>query len=480
MTSKLKRTLVIAAVILISLIFAVIIFLLYRPTAAVDRLGLDVVSTRPMGEAVIVLAEQLGCIITYESPRIQDVNALSPAYPGAKFFIPKAEKFSYDYEKAKSDREIILGLINKYNETGHAREFTFVKMGEIYNVFPSRYLSNEGQVLNHKSILNIKTSLSLKDSNLWSAIEELRSAVSQPDPNYRMIFGNVPHGAFLRIPFSIDINNVTVKDVLNEILNTFNRDYIGNAGDYKRWTWQLTHCPMCGEDDNVKLNYVLNFRPISDAHPDFMKLRVIHQRPMATAVKILEKRLRSIITYEDPPYSCRWDIMGDANEKRVSGGIITMDWKSGSSADEVLNSLVNTPIRPRENIGHFDMTKGNGAYHIYPIMSRDEQCDLVSQKSIMNEQITINAKDIDGIAFVESFCSKLSEQTNQNVALGPLPENLSEMLRKHRYSSISITGKKARDCLGEYLWKIKRDISWQLLFDPSLKQYRLFLYNSSD
>jgi hypothetical protein len=476
MPQELRRTLVIAALIFILLIFAVIISLLSRHPAAVETLGMDVVSTRPMAEAVIALAEQLGCIITYEAPRFQDVNALSPEYQGAKYFIPKAEIFSYDYEKTKSDREIILGLVNKYQDTGHTSEFTIVKTGEIYNVFPSRYLNSEGQVLEHKSILDIKTSFSLRDSNLWSAIEELRSAVSKPDPNYRMIFGNIPHGAFLRISFSIDINNVTVKDVLNEILNTFNRDYIGNAEDYKRWTWQLTHCPVCGEDDNVKLTYVLNFRPISYAHSDFMKLRVIHQRPMATAAKILEKRLRSIITYEDPHYSCRWDITEDANEKSVTGGIITMDWKLVSSVDEVLNSLVNTPIRPRENIGHFDIAKGNGAYHIYPIMSRDEQCNLISQKSIMNEQIMINAKNVDGLTFVESFCSKLSEQSNQNVALGPLPENLSEMLRKHRYSNISINSERARDCLGKYLWKIKRDISWQLLFDPSLTQYHLFLY----
>lgn len=480
MTQKLKLTLVIAAVILISLIFAVIIFLLSRPPAAVERLGLDVVSTLPMGEAVIALAEQLGRIITYEAPPFQDVNALSPAYPGAKFFIPKAEKFSYDYEKAKSDREIIHGLINRHHETGHTSDFAIVKTGEIYNVFPSRYLNSEGQVLNHRSVLDIKTSLSLKDSNLWSAIEGLCSAVSQSARNCRIIFGNVPRGAFLRIPFSTEITNVTVMDVLNEILNTFNRNYSGYAGENKRWTWQLTHCPQCDDDDNVKLSYVLNFRPISAAHPDFMKLRVIHQRPMATAAKILEKRLRSIITYEDPPYSCHWDLMGDANEESVVGGIITMDWKLGSSVDEVLNSLVNTPIRPRENIGTFDITKGNGAYHIHPIMSRDENCNLVSKKSIMNEQITINAKNIDGLTFVESVCSKLSEQTNEKVALGPVPDNLSEMLRKHRSPRISISNQKARDCLGQFLWKINGDISWQLLFGPSLKHYRLFLYNSSE
>lgn len=480
MAQKLKLSLVVVAVILSLLIAAVIIFVLYSPSAASERLGLDVVSSRPMGEAVIAMAEQLGCIITYEDPPFQHVSELSLVYPGAKFFIPKPEKISYDYERTKTDREIILGLINRHHEIGNSGDFTFVKTGEIYNVFPIRHLNSEGQVVNHKSVLDVKVSFSLRDSNLWSAIEELRSAVSQSNRNYRIILGNVPRGAFLTTPFRTEINNVTVMDVLNEILNTFNRNYSGYAGADRRWTWQLAHCPQCGDDDNVKLSYVLNFRPISDAHPDFMKLRVIHKRPMATAAKILEKRLHSIITYEGPPYSCRWDIMGDANEKSVVGGIITMDWKLDNSVDEVLNSLVDTPIRPRENIGTFDITKGNGAYHIHPIMSRDEQCNLVSQKSIMSEQITINAKNIDGLTFVESFCSKLSEQINENVALGPVPENLSEMLRKHRYPSISITSERARDCLGDYLWKIKGDISWQLLFDPSLTQYRLFLYNSSD
>jgi len=480
MGSKLKLSLVVVAVILILLILAVIIFLLSRPPAAVETLGLDVVSSRPMGEAVIALAEQLGCIITYEDPPFQHVTELSPIYPGAKFFIPKPEKISYDYERTKTDREIILGLINRHHEVGNSGDFTFVKIGEIYNMFPIRHLNSEGQVVNHKSVLDVKVSFSLRDSNLWSAIEELRSTVSQSDPNYRIMLGNVPRGAFLGTPFSTEITNETAKDVLNEILNTFNRNYSGYAGADRRWTWQLAHCPQRNDDDNVKLVYGISFRPISDAHPDFMKLRVIHKRPMATAAKILEKRLRSIITYEGPPYSCRWDIMGDANEKSVTGGIITMDWKLGSSVDEVLNSLVNTPIRPRENIGTFDITKGNGAYHIHPILSRDENCNLVSKKSIMNEQITINAKNIDGLTFVESVCSKLSEQTNEKVALGPVPDNLSEMLRKHRSPRISISNQKARDCLGQFLWKINGDISWQLLFDPSLKHYRLFLYNSSE
>jgi len=155
-----------------------------------------------------------------------------------------------------------------------------------------------------------------------------------------------------------------------------------------------------------------------------------------------------------------------------------MDWDKTYSVEEVLESLMQTRIGPRDVPAVFAVEKtAANRFHVYPVVAKDADANLVPRISIMNRDVSFNIQNIDGLTFVESICSKLSYLTKEKVVLGPVPENLLETLRKEISPSVSIADQKARDCLGQFLGKINADISWQLLFNPTLEQYELMLYN---
>lgn len=463
------------------LICAAIVLISYNCASASEALGLDVVSCRPMAEAVIALAEQLGCIITYEDPPLRHISELRPVCPRSKSLIPKSGKIPYDYDPTQTAEEIIQALIQRHLDEGNVGEFKLLKTGQIYNVVPIRCKNEEGQLVEQPSILDTKVTLSLKYTNCLDAIEKLCSVVSKSNSDYKLVPGTIPYKGLRRTVFSEEINNEPARGVLNEILDNFNSYYAEHpfTGADRRWTWVLYFGLEYRE--NVKSGYAINFRPILQTHPDFMKLRVTHKRPMAAAAKVFEERFGAVITYEDPPYKCHSDILGnDRTGRSLTGAIIEMDWKLGSSIEQVLDLLVNTHIHPRNHLDVYEWTKIDDTYHIYPYMLNNEECELVPRRSIMSRQISFNAEGVNGAAFLELVCSKLSDVTDEKIVLGPIPENLKESLSKQTPASISITNQKARDCLGQFPWKMNTDISWQLLFDPDLKQFKLILHSISE
>lgn len=462
------------------LICAAIVLISYNCASASEILGLDVVSGRPVGEAVIALAEQLGCIITYEDPPLRHISELRPVCPRSKSFVPKKGKIPYDYDPTQTAEEIIQALIQRHFDEGNSGEFKLLKTGQIYNVVPIRCKNEEGQLVEQPSILDTKVTLSLKYTNCLDAIEKLCSAVSESNSDYKLGPGTMPYKGLRRTVFSEEINNEPARDVLNQILSNYNTEYAKHRfSKNRRWTWRLYFGLEYRE--NVKSGYAINFRPVLQTHPDFMKLRVTHKRPMAAAAKVFEERFGAVITYEDPPYKCPLDILGnDRTGRSPTGSIIEMDWKLGSSIDEVLDSLVNVHIKPRQGLDVFTLSKEDGAYHIYPYMLNNEECELVPRRSIMSRQISFNAEGVNGVAFLESVCSRLSDVTDEKIVLGPIPENLKETLKGHKSLKISIKSQEAHDCLAEFLGQINADVSWQLLFDPDLEQFKLILHNISE
>jgi hypothetical protein len=445
-----------------------------------NLLALEVDAPRPMAEAVIALSEQLHRAITYEDPPFEFAGDLRPVFTGSTMPVPNGGQISFSYQKTVNTLGIISQLLAQHYATGNAGEFIVVQTNDIYNVIPVRYRNKEAKLVEHHSILDTRISLALQDTNCQKALDDVCAAVSSANAQFQLVLGRTPINAFIQAPYSREIDDEPARDAINEILTFHNKQLKSNDAPIL-WTWQVRFSPPVSATE--KPYYYLVFRRFLLQSPDSIKMRVFSERPMASAVQILEKRCGTVITYEDPPYICPSDLLGgpEAGGMGLRGGIIKMDWDKTHSLEKILELLVQTRIGPRDVPAVFATEKATeNKYHIYPVVAKNEQGNLVSRTSLLNKQISFNAENIDGLTFVESFCSKLSEQINQDVALGPLPENLSEMLRKHRYPGISINSERARDCLGEYLWKIKRDISWQLLFDPSLTQYRLFLYNISD
>jgi len=440
-----------------------------------NSLGLEVYGGRPMSGAVIALGEQLQCAITYEDPPLEFAGDLRPVCPGSLMLGHRRGRISFSYQKTGNTLEIIRQLLAQHSAAGNAGDFTVIQTGDIYNVIPIRYRNKAGKPVEHHSVFDTRISISLQDTNLQYAMEAICKAVSKANSRFNLGLGQTPLNAFLRMPYSREIVDEPARDVINEILAIYNqalKDH--NASILLTWG-ALTHPPTSTQE---RQSYGFGFRKISLQSPDSMKMRVVSQQPMASAVQLLEKRFGTLITYEGPPYLCPSDLLGATC---LRGGIINMDWDKTYSVEEVLGTLMQARIEPRDVPAVFTVEKtAANRFHVYPVMAKDEGGNLVPRISIMNQQISFSTENINGLTFIELICLKLSLLTKEKVVLGPVPEKLSETLSKQISPSISITNQKGRDCLSQFVAKINPDISWQLLFEPSSKEYRLILYNSTD
>jgi hypothetical protein len=439
-----------------------------------NTLVLEVEDARPMAEAVIALGEQLQCPITYEDPPFESPDDLRPVFPGSMMYVPIGGRISFSYQKSPNAFLIVSQLLAEHRAAGNAGEFTVLQNNDIYNVIPVRYKNKAGKIVDHQSILDTRISISLQDTNCQRAIEAICTAVSKANTRFQLLLGLTPLNTFIGAPYSREVIDEPARDVINEILALHNAS-LKARGARTLSTWQVRFSPPLSEAE--KPFYGLNFRRISLQSADSMKMRVLSERPMATAIQILEDRFGILVTYEDPPYVSAddlWQVEGTV--KGLVGGIIYMDWDKTYSVEEVLQSLVQIRIGPRDMPAVFAMEEaGPNKYHIFPVVGKNEQGTLVSRTALLGHQISLNRQDIDGLSAIKSICSALSDLTNQNVQLGAVADSLSEILKKYRRPSISITNRKARDCLAELLWQINPAISWQLLYDPNSKGYHLNL-----
>ena len=437
---------------------------------AAETIGISVWAPRPMAEAVIAMGEQTDHVITYEDPPFQYLDDLRPVLPGSESLVPKSGMITYDYERGMDAAQALRDLVARHAEEGNAGEFTVLRTGMIYNVIPGQYRDATGGLVAHESILDTRVSLSLTGRNCQFAFEALCLAVTESDPRYRLLPGRTPLNAFLEIPYDREVVDKSARDVLNEILLMHQSTLDLDVDDLI--TWQARFDPNI--DKEGKYTYSLSFRKITRSCPDCMKLRVSDRRPMAAAVRVLERRFRAPISYEDPLYVCPSDLMGGTG---LVGGIINMDWRQRAGLGEVLGSLVNKPIGPRANPDVFRVIEVDGRYHIVPDMVKDEQGYLAPQQPKTSTTVTVGGESVTGLAYLEKTLAGLSENSGESLALGSLAEDLSQKLHQVEISQAA-TDQEARLVLDSLLARFDDRLSWQLLFDPESRRYDLYIYQA--
>jgi hypothetical protein len=433
---------------------------------------LEVVAPRPAAETIVMLSEQLQCVITYEDPAFQFKNDLKETYPGSTHFVPKGGTISYTYKKSNANIDILRGFINEYNEK-KMQEFDVVQDNEIYNVFPVRIVNRDGQWKENFSPLDTPVTLSLKDTDCYEALTALCSAISQADNRYSISTNNISVPLLMTARLSLYFADVPARYAMNAILSALNKR-LESVDSARQLTWHLLFDPQPAPT----LNYILNFQTVTILPADhFMRLRIVDQRPVALAAKLLEKRFNTIITYEDPPYVCDCDIMGNESGKTLAGGILDMAWKQNHSVDDVLRILTETPVIPRAVPDAFKVSRENGRYRIYPNMSRDKQGNPVSVSPVMDRDVSLNIAEADGLDVVRLICSKLSDSIEGRIVfeVGDMPGIVAHTLKSRNVLDFSIVDQKAYNALNQFLEKNDLDISWQLLFDPASEKYNLIL-----
>lgn len=122
-----------------------------------------------------------------------------------------------------------------------------------------------------------------------------------------------------------------------------------------------------------------------------MGLDVYAGRPMAEAVIALSEQLGVLITYEDPPFRYREDVVpvspGSATIVPMSASL-TYDYDREAGAEAVIRGLMMRWV-DSGHIGEFGVVKTDGIYNIIPTKYRNWSGELVPHDSVLDTRITL-------------------------------------------------------------------------------------------
>jgi hypothetical protein len=213
-------------------------------------------------------------------------------------------------------------------------------------------------------------------------------------------------------------------------------------------------------------------------------------RPLAEAIEMLEAKYGFVITYEDPRYVHASEIE-DVTEKisrhlnefepgkapRLfvpKGGRLSFDYDEAlvAKSDDHL-SLVQQLIDAnlaQGNAGRFRVEQQGPFIHVIPTAIKNERGHVVPQGSVLDALISLPKEQRSGFGTLDAICAAISQGAKTRVVPGTVPINLFLRYRDEE----DITRAPARDALAKFLAKVGRaPLSWQLLYDPTLKMYAL-------
>ena len=451
---------------------AFILFFVINVSCVAEELKIDVTGGRAMVDAILMLCEQTNTIITYEDPPYFG-NDLNPITSG---FVPKSYDISYTYQSGQDTDRILKGLIDSHAKSNNPGVFSFSKKDEIYNVFPVSYRNENGQNTEYKSLLDTEISMDTTGANCSAVFDQLLKSLSSIDENHRFSTGQ-PIRAFERIPFDEEIKNRKARDVLDSILIKFNQFYQEHpyGPTNIKWTWHVRYGPPSQKMPQTR--HIISFAQIQTGKSEYNKIKVEAARPVLEVVKILEKRFKCVIDYEDPPYEYRSEILNPARNS-LAGGILKIDWKNGEQIKNLLDTLTQTTIEPRQDKEMFKWVEYRGNYFVYPYKSKDTSGNPVERKPVMSEHVSINFKDANSLDIVKSICSQVSKLAAKQVELDSIPEPILSVMKKIKVSELFIAAMPAGVILSEILPKMESPVSWELLYQPGSKVYKLNLYEA--
>jgi hypothetical protein len=213
-------------------------------------------------------------------------------------------------------------------------------------------------------------------------------------------------------------------------------------------------------------------------------------RPLAEAIEMLETKYSFVITYEDPRYMHASEIE-DVTEKvrrdldkfepgkppRVfvpKGGTLSFDYDEALTAKPddrliLVQHLIDANLA-QGNAGRFRMEQQGPFIHVIPTAIKNERGHVVPQASVLDAVINLPKAQRSGLGTLEAVCEAVSQVTGTHVVLGTAPLNLFLRYRDEE----GMTRVPAREALANFLAKVGRaPLSWQLLYDPTLKMYAL-------
>jgi len=409
---------------------------------------IDVVSPRPLSDAIIALEGALDCVIPYEDPDLEYPPELYEMFKEGPI-VPKGGRITFQYNPDESPEVIIEALLAEHHQQGNAGIFKLVIGPEgIYNVVPIKRRNREGRLIPTQSILDKRISFSAQDLSYQSIIDTICELLPE-----RVGGPAVALSALYRNRCSVSWYDKEARLCINEILCKLNEQ---SPRKWSLWVGRDPTFPVAA----------LNFYTVPSAPSDPCQIRIVAHRPLAEALKILEERLQCTIPYEDPLFLCACDIMQNrAGEPQIPrGGIVHFSYLPDSNAEEAIQACLASYHQIGLNTGVFTMERVHNIYCVFPVEFKNEKEELEPYQSILQTPISLSVYDKNSLEILEAICSILTKSSNRHLAVGTLPADFSQP-----HKSYSAVNQPARICLTEFLKDIDGSLSWQLFYDPKSK-----------
>lgn len=203
---------------------------------------------------------------------------------------------------------------------------------------------------------------------------------------------------------------------------------------------------------------------------------VAQPRPVALAVRQVEKEFGYVVTYEDTVYRFPGDIVDVSKQMPrrdpskgpypgMRGGTLVFRHSPraptlAGRVEEVLEEII-ARSRRAANIGDFRVETAANGYHVVPVQAKNHKGVEEPYESPLESRITMESRDESAAGMIRRFLDVVSQASGQPVEEGLMPGRLRTMR-----VTVDARNDKARDVLWRALQSINPGLSWQLLCGP--------------
>ena len=212
-----------------------------------------------------------------------------------------------------------------------------------------------------------------------------------------------------------------------------------------------------------------------------IRIHVDYPRPVAEAVRQIEKHFGWVVTYEDTRYVHSSDIVDITEQVRRDGNMTkrVLGMRAGSinltyrprpgtivetQVGEALQQLV-AHSRGVDNTGDFRIDWVPGGYHVVPVALKGESGVMEPYASPLETRITLPYQQEDGLEMMLRVAYAVTKTSGRAVNPGTMP--MSGLGRAK--VAVGAQNERARDVLWRALQSISPRLSWQLLCDVGEK-----------
>ena len=177
------------------------------------------------------------------------------------------------------------------------------------------------------------------------------------------------------------------------------------------------------------------------------RIDVFSSRSLSDAIKILERELDCVITYEDPlwEYPLVVNAMFEGGPVVPKRGRLTLLYNLGDPAT-VIQELLNQYHKQTDTARYELIVGPDGIYNVVPVKHRSKTGQLVESRSILDDNITLSMQEVPYSALMDEILDKLSQRL-------ALARHFRQLPRK---VSVSWNNRNARSCINQIFYETNK------------------------